>query len=210
MITWSRVLAGKWRDPLVGRDLLFGIFLGIVYALLMVVYEYANLRSGAPVMGGFGLAHLDGFHTFAGSIARLSFGEVSGSLLLLLTLFLVRVLLKKQWLVALVWVVGWVAVRFMRSNFSDSSALKITTGVFWLVLFTMLVLIMLRLGFFALVVAIFVLDSMAGTFLTTDFSAWYGQSSMAIAILIAAMALWGFRLSLGSGPLFSPTVLEKT
>lgn len=69
---------------------------------------------------------------------------------------------------------------------------------------------MLRLGFFALVVAIFVLDSMAGTFLTTDFSAWCGQSSMAIAILIAAMALWGFRLSLGSGPLFSPTVLEKT
>jgi hypothetical protein len=210
MITWSRVLAGKWRDPLVGRDLLFGIFLGIVYALLIVVYEYANLRSGAPIMGGFGLAHLNGFHAFAGTIARLLFSEVSGSLVFLLTLFLVRVLLKKQWLVALVWVVGWVAVRFMRSNFSDSSVLKITTGVFWLILFTILVLIMLRLGFFALVVAVFVLDSIAGTFLTTDFSAWYGQSSMAIVILVGAMALWGFRLSLGSGPLFGPTVLEKT
>jgi hypothetical protein len=55
-----------------------------------------------------------------------------------------------------------------------------------------------------------VLDSMAGTFLTTDFSAWYGQSSMAIAILIAAMALCGFRLSLGSGPLFGSPGPEKT
>ena len=210
MITWSRVLAGKWRDPLVGRDLLFGTFLGIVYALLVAVYEYANLRSGAPILGGFGLAHLNGFHVFAGTIARQLFSEVGGSLVLLLTLFLVRVLLKKQWLVASVWVVGWVAVRFMRANFPDWSVLRITTGVFWLVLFTILVLIMLRLGFFALVVAIFVLDSLTGTFLTTDFSAWYGQSSMAIAILIAAMALWGFRLSLGSGSLFSPTVLEKT
>jgi hypothetical protein len=101
-------------------------------------------------------------------------------------------------------------VRFMRASFSDLGVLTITTGVFWLVLFTILVLILLRLGFFALVVAIFVMDSMNGTFLTTDFSAWYGQSSMAITMLIGGMALWGFRLSLGSRPLFSPTVLEKT
>ena len=109
-----------------------------------------------------------------------------------------------------VWVVGWIAVRFMRANFLDSDVLKITTGVFWLLLFTILVFIMLRLGFFALVVGIFVLDSLIGSFLTTDFSAWYGQSSLAIVILIGAMALWGFRLSLGTRPLFSPAALEKT
>ena len=62
----------------------------------------------------------------------------------------------------MVWVVGWVAVRFMRANFLDSSVLMITTGVFWLLLFALLVFIMLRLGFFALVVAVFVLDTMVG------------------------------------------------
>ena len=66
------------------------------------------------------------------------------------------------------------------------------------------------LGFFALVVAVFVLDSMINSFLTTDFSAWYGQSSLAIVILIGAMALWGFRLSLGSRPLVSASALENT
>lgn len=106
--------------------------------------------------------------------------------------------------------VGWVAVRFMRANFLDSGVLKTTTGVFWLLLFTILVFIMLRLGFFALVVAVFVLDSMIGSFLTTDFSAWYGQSSLAIVILIGAMAVSGFRLSLGSRPLFSATAIENT
>ena len=71
--------------------------------------------------------------------------------------------MKKQWLVAAVWVVGWVAVRFLRgANFLDSPVLAITTGVFWLLLFTILVFIMLRFGFFALVVAIFVLDSVIG------------------------------------------------
>jgi len=210
MITWSRLLAGKWRDTLVGRDLLFGTLLGIAYALLIAIYEYANLRAGAPILGEFGLAQLNGFRAFAGAIAGLLFTEVGGSLVFLLTLFFVRVVLKKQWLVAGVWVIGWVAVRFMRANFLDSGVLKITTGVFWLLLFTILVFIMLRLGFFALVVAVFVLDSMISTFLTTDFSAWYGQSSLAVVILISAMALWGFRLSLGARPLFSPTALEKT
>ncbi len=79
-----------------------------------------------------------------------------------------------------------------------------------MLLFSLLVFIILRFGFFALVVAIFVLDSLIVCFLTTDFSAWYGQSSLAIAIVIVAMALRGFRLSLGSRPLFSPAALNKT
>ena len=211
MITWSRVLAGKWRDPLVGRDLLFGTLLGIVYALLVALWEYVNFRSGAPLLGEFALSNLNGFRAFASTITRQLFLEVSGSLVFLLTLLLVRVLLRRQWLVAAVWVAGWVGFRFMRfaSNF-DSDVLKITTTVFWLLLFTILVFIMLRLGFFALVVAVFVLDAMVGSFLTTDFSAWYGQSSLLVVILIGALAIWGFRLSLGSRPLFSPTALENT
>jgi len=210
MITWSRVVAGKWSDPVVGRDLLFGTLFGIIYVLIVALYEYANLRSGAPVFGEFGLEHLNGFRVFAGRIAGLLFTEVGGSLTFLLTLFLVRAVFKKQWVVGTVWVVGWVAVRFLRANFIDSSALAITTGVFWTLLFSLLVFIILRFGFFALVVATFVLDSLISSFLTTDFSAWYGLSSFAITIVVVAVALRGFRLSLGSRPLFSPAVLNRT
>ena len=203
MITWSRVVAGKWTDPVVGRDLLFGTFFGIVYVLILALYEYANLRIGIPFLGG-GLENLNGFRAFADFIAGHLFTEVSGSLTFLLTLFLAHAVLKKQWIVATVWVAGWVALRFLRADFIDSRERAITTGVFWLLLFILLVFIMLRFGFFALVVALFVLDSVSACFLTTDFSAWYGQSSYAIVIVIVAMALRGFRLSLGSRPLFSP------
>ena len=34
LIAWSRVLAGRLKDPLVGRDLLLGILLGVVHHLL--------------------------------------------------------------------------------------------------------------------------------------------------------------------------------
>jgi len=80
--------------------------------LIILLYEYANLRMGIPGTGEFGLSNLNGFRAFAGHIAGLLFGEVSGSLTFLLTLFLLRALLKKQWIVGAVWVIGWVAVRF--------------------------------------------------------------------------------------------------
>jgi hypothetical protein len=209
MITWSRVVARKWTDPIVGRDLLFGTFFGIVYVLIVVLYEYANLRIGVPFLG-FGVENLNGLREFAGYIAKQIFSEVGGSLTLLLTLFLVRAVLKKPWIVATVWVVGWVAVRFLRVNLFESPERSVMLGVFWMLLFSVLVFIMLRFGFFTLVVALFVLDTLSACFLTTDFSAWYGQSSWAIVIMIVAMALRGFRLSLGSRPLFSPAVLDRT
>jgi hypothetical protein len=112
MITWSRVIAGKWTDAVVGRDLLFGTLFGTTYALLLVCYEYANFRSGAPISGEFALSNLNGLRPFAGYLTDLLFGEVSGSLTFLLTLFVVRAVVKKQWMAAAIWVVGWVAGAF--------------------------------------------------------------------------------------------------
>jgi hypothetical protein len=153
---------------------------------------------------------LNGSRPFAAYVVSLLSSEVGGSLLLLLTLFLVRAVLKKQWLVATVWVAGWVVWRFLGGNFLASPVLAITVTVFWVLLFSLLVFILLRFGFFALVVATFVLDSVIGTFLTTDFSAWYGTSSLAIAVLIVVMSIWAFRLSLGSRSLFSPESFNKS
>jgi hypothetical protein len=209
MITWSRVVAGRWTDPVVGRDLLFGALFGIVYLLLIALYEYANLRIGIPFLG-FAPENLNGFRAFAGYIAGLLSTEVGGSLTFLLTLFLVRALLRKKWIVGTVWVAGWVALRFLRAGFLDSPQRAVTVGVFWTLLFSLIVLIMLRFGFLTLVVGLFVLDSFTAWFLTTDFSAWYGQGSFAAVLAIVAIALWAFRLSLGSRPLFSPAALNKT
>ena len=81
--------------------------------------------------------------------------------------------------------------------------------MFRVFLYGVLVAIMLRFGFFALVVLTCVIDFTIGAFFTTDFSAWYGQSSLALVILLTAIALWGFRLSLAGRPLFTAAALEK-
>lgn len=119
MITWSRVLASTWRDPMVGRDVLFGILAAMAYLLLLIGSGYLSLRSGSPTFAEFSLPQLGGLRVFSSSIAGHLYGEVGGSLIFFLTLFLVRALLKKQWLAGGIWVAGWTAVRILRVNFSS-------------------------------------------------------------------------------------------
>src|SRR5262249_39383841 len=48
LITWSRVMTGRYRDPLVGRDLLLGAAFGIGYSLLYEAYQFTVSRFGIP------------------------------------------------------------------------------------------------------------------------------------------------------------------
>jgi hypothetical protein len=208
LITWSRVLAGRWRDPLVGHDLLFGVLFGLIYLLAFALYAYVGMRSGNPAFGEFNIVQLNGFRGFSHMIPLYLLDGVAGSLLYFLTLFVLRALLRKQWLAAVIWVAAWTIVRMLPVNpgplpwYLSLIAYQVLTRV-------VVVFVMLRFGFFALVVTIFAVDAIDLAFLTTDFSAWYGTSSLAVLILIAAMALWGFRLSLASPPLFNAAALEK-
>ena len=204
MITWSRVLAGRWRDPLVGRDVLFGVLFGLLYLLVFQGYMFAEMRGGRP-RSGLALANLGGFRFFSNSILDLLFMEVGGSLVLFMTLFLARVLLRNQWIAAIVWIAGWVVVR----TFRNSSGSHLYLAVLYTVVCSLLVFTLLRFGFFALIVTVSVLDAMAGSFLTTDFSAWYGQSSLLVVILIGVMAILGFRFATASRPLFTGAALEN-
>ena len=48
IISWTRVLAGRWRDPLVGRDVLYGAVLGILFCDLYGLRYHLEARLGAP------------------------------------------------------------------------------------------------------------------------------------------------------------------
>jgi hypothetical protein len=43
IISWTRLMAGRIRDPLVGRDVLFGVILGLGWSLIFAVL-FAGLK----------------------------------------------------------------------------------------------------------------------------------------------------------------------
>jgi hypothetical protein len=199
MITWSRLMAGRWRDPLVGRDILFGSVCGVAYCLLIQGYHLVSLHLGNPEFADIHVNNLMGARASAGWIAHVLSNAVTGGPQLFLVLFVLRIVLRKQWLAALAFVLIFAFNDLARD---DSSAI-VASAIIRLLIYGILVLIMLRLGFFALMVAMFVVNTTLNLYLTPDFGAWYGQSSMMVVVLFCAFAFWGFRLSLAGQPLFT-------
>ena len=48
LVSWSRLMARQFRDPLVGRDILFGVGLGALIQVLGLSADYAAYRLGYP------------------------------------------------------------------------------------------------------------------------------------------------------------------
>ena len=86
IISWTRVLAGRWRDPLVGRDVLYGAILGMLFCDIYVLRYHVEARLGAPP------ATLDADYLGSARIAISAWfwhipGSISSMLLMFLTAF---------------------------------------------------------------------------------------------------------------------------
>jgi serine/threonine protein kinase len=205
LITWARVVAGRLRDPLVGRDVLYAVFFGMLYSLFILAYQSWDMHQGNGYPAGDFSPALFGMRAFSWQASQNVYGSITTALLFFLILFLLRVLVRKPWIAAVMLVALFTSVKA-----APSSSGGLILWAFWMVIFCILVFLMLRFGMFAMIVTMFVIDSTIQNYLTTDFNAWYGESSFAVLVLLGALALWGFRVSLGGRPLFNTAALEKT
>jgi hypothetical protein len=118
-------------------------------------------------------------------------------------LVLLRALLRKEWAAAVAWV-----LLFTVLSAADSQSAPIFL-VFFLILSSLFVFLMIRFGLLTLV-ANFVFWQVLSNFpLTTQSSAWYSGISLTGILLIAAIALYAFYTSLGGRPVFGGAVLEE-
>ncbi|MGA2150124.1 MAG: protein kinase, partial [Bryobacteraceae bacterium] len=198
LVTWTRVLAGRWRDPLVGRDVLFGILLGLVYLLLFQTYFFVNLWHDSGPQMTFVTTNLNGARFWAYMLAAHLDAALGGALFFFLILFVLRAVLRKQWLAGLVFVLIFVGMRWAGQG-------PWYTPLFLLAIWTTLVVVMLRFGLFATMCLSFLIDTPIEMFFTKDFTAWYGQSSVVLVAVVLAAAAWAFRTSLG-GRVLIPAV----
>jgi serine/threonine-protein kinase len=194
LISWSRLLAGRWRDPMVGRDILFAVLLGLVYGLLVTGLRLTVMHLGVPPIQGHTLYDLMGPRMLAGNVVQRLHNAILDGLQVFLSLFVLRALLRKQWRAALAFVLIYITIGL----YGDIREVWYILLPFYIAIYVILVAIMLRFGLLATVLGMFVLNLADGHFLTTDFGAWYGESSAVAVAIVIAMAAWGFKLSLGS------------
>jgi serine/threonine-protein kinase len=189
LISWSRFTTKGIRDPLVGRDLLYGAGLACVWVALTLVRLGLHGPAGEPVFAP--LDALTGMR-YATSAALESFtGSLFEPLFFFFVLFLARVVLRKQWLAAAAFIIVFAVA---------SSSDIFYPWVDWPlnILFAGLIaFILIRFGLLALIAAEALSNFLLGVPRTLDFSQWYAGMGIAPVVLVALIALYGFRISLG-------------
>ncbi len=195
IISWSRLLSGQLRDPLVGRDILFGVMLGVVWILGFQIRAIPMMRMGAAP-SGYSTEFLMGGREALGAWLLQIPQSILGTLQFFFLLLGLKFVLRKDWLAAIAFVAIFAVPRSLTSSYV---AVELPAQIF---IYGVAVLIVLRFGLVPLAVAIFTVNMLANVPFSADLSTWYMPASILALLSVVALAGWGFYQSLGGEPLW--------
>ncbi len=199
IISWTRLLAGRIRDPLVGRDILIGVLFGFAGILLDslehflprwlgIAPHYPETATLSTILGPTQTA-IAATYVLADSM----FSPLATVLLLLG----MRKALHNRWLAAAAVIL---AVGFLVGGQIDpSGAHPQISFPMGMAIIAIWVLLVLRFGLLALVTMAFVSTLLDNTPITADLSRWYAGSGVVSIVLVLALSAFALRSTLGPG-----------
>ena len=191
-------MAGDWRDPLVGRDVLIGTLVGLAGPVILDIgLELVGRRLGAPATVdtrglGYGAGYIG--WTFFGWQFFLSLLHGMGYALLLLLLTLA---LRREWLAG---VALWTL--FMLPKLLSITTVPPHVLIVSALMWGLLVFVVARVGMLAMSVLQFFYFMNQFYPYTANFSAWYAGSTLFALVVCIAFAAYGFHASTAGRPLF--------
>ena len=203
LISWNRLVAGCWRDALVGRDVLVGTLFGCLWAFIGYLVYALPLWFRIPRITPLHIESMPlGTTTQAlGDLLVQPASAIGFSLATTLLLVLARLLLRRK--------VPAVAVTCLvvATLIMGSENYYVTVP---LALLNALILTTILVRFSILVYGTcFLIAGLVGNFpMTLDFSRWYAGRSLLVLSVVAALAIYGFRCALGKQPAFGGLIAE--
>jgi hypothetical protein len=206
LVSWVRVLEGRFRDPLVGRDLLIGCAGGAIGTLSqrlpILVPESLGGGGALPAWTHWTFETLRGAMPAFVSIIGIHVQEMT-SLFFPLTLLLVLRLLFRRTTPAFVVIVLIGLVLFRPESGSIPAYIVgfvFFSAVVWFVLF--------RAGLLAFAATTTVSSLVGELPLTPHPAGWYSGSMLLALAFIVGPALYGFWISQAGRPMFRDELLE--
>jgi serine/threonine-protein kinase len=186
LVSWNRLLAGRFADPMVGRDVLIGVVLGLFLAIMhqagVILPPYFGRPSPLPLLAWPSAFTNVPFHLLMEIPVAVRDALQSFILLFLLVLFV-----RNEWLA--------VAIVFLLV-LSYSLLQEPELHFFWAVLMGAIVgsylFVALRFGLLASAVGLFVCYFLYQVPLTLHFSCWYWWQSFAYIAWTVVFAVLGF------------------
>jgi serine/threonine-protein kinase len=188
LVSWTNVLTGRARDPVVGRDVLIGAALGVVWTLMI---RTLDLVSGGNGIGNFpgSTDVLSGLRGTLGAALQEAPYAIRNVLIYFFLLFVLRVVLRGQWRAAFAFAVLFALLSALGN---EHPWLGATMGFLY---FGSGAFTVLRWGLVSYVTGAFVTAILFDAPATLDASAWYFGNMLLIFGIVAGLATWGLYVS---------------
>jgi serine/threonine-protein kinase len=192
LISWTRLLAGRFADPLIGRDLLIGAALGVFTAFLWRAHTRLPGLLGLPeeplaVGAAWGS---QGPLAAVSALMDIAAGAVAVPMLTLLALVLLRLLLRRSWAAVGVFFVVSVVLPVLDSPHAVLDA--VIRGV----VMGLTLIVTLRVGLVALASMTLFEYGLQGV-RTLDPSSWIGPMAMVHLVALLGVAAHAAAVALG-------------
>jgi serine/threonine-protein kinase len=199
MISWTAVLTGHWRDPIVGRDVLAGAALAVGVRMINQIVNLTLPITDPPDLGSTDM--LLGIRGTVAVIFKSMPHGIRDTLTFFFVIFMLRVLLRNQWLAC----AGFALVFAALQAFQGSH--PIMDGIAAFIVFSLVAGLIFRFGLLALAVFIFVDSVLSSAQVTANTSAWYFGNTVFLIATVLALAAWGFHTSIAGRRLWKQDLL---
>ncbi len=193
IVSWSRLLTGRLRDPLVGRDILFGTLVGAVTAMLI---RGASLIPGwlglaPPVPNAAGLGAIGGLGIALGVLAEVQVIGLFNAVFFLFFPLLLFIVVRKLWLAIALFFAILVA-------FSVAQATYLLIALPPIVLVVGLwIFVTMRLGLLAGSACFVTFMALMASPLSLHTPAWFLGGASLPPLMVGLLAAYGLRTAMG-------------
>jgi hypothetical protein len=191
LVSWTRLLTGRWRDPLIGRHILFGVIAGGVIQVGSSIDRYVYSEPGPPAFSA--IVALKGPRELLAQTLSTQMA-ITFMLGLFLAMLLARVILRRQW-------AAFLAIWAILGLLPVSSSNDLVSAVIGFATLGFILAIAMRFGLLTILVAAVSTGLLSAGPTTFDTSAWYFAGGLMGPLLVAALIGFAFWTSLGGQPL---------
>jgi Protein kinase domain len=185
IVSWTRLLSGKLRDPLVGRDILLGTLLGSFWVFVYHFGYFFDIRVGER-------PQLATTELLEGTRSAISFwlghvvGAIVGVLMFFFVLVFLRVLVRNRWVAAALFVILFSTPKILVSTH------PLIDAPVWIIIYAIAAFAVVHFGLIALATATFTANVLLNLPFTRDLSEWYAPATICILVSFVALAFWGY------------------
>ncbi len=192
IVTWNRVLAGKWNDPKVAAHVLIGCAAGCALWAAFTLRIFLLVDVDGPTMGG-SLIAVEGTRGLVAAIFSRLKECLTLGLIGFFFLFGARTLLRRDWLAA---TVGAFLLPLIEGSVVDASN-RLPIFAVYVLVYAAILFIMLRFGVIATMSTMFFLNLVSVSSMGLNLAAWWAPNGLLAIALLLLIAGWSFKIALG-------------